>query len=470
MSENKVETPVQPQEETLGKFSPKRLNRLCERSFLKLFFLFFSCSFLIAAVFMPDRAQMFTGLWKILSQPAKSSTNFFSLGGYAATFLNMGLVGLICTGLYCLPGKKSDSAATLATILTVGFCSWGIHILNMWFGIFGVLLYCLIKKENPGNHTNTMLFSTGIAPFFSEMLLRYPDTTVVSFSVVGVVLALVTGIVYGLFLPSGLDNAPKVHKGFDIYSAAVPVGMSALLLQGIFYKTPGITAPGAVSDISVGSAAIANTFCICLFGACVVIAFLMGCRPRDYWKLLTDPAFVRDFAATYNNATMLMNVGVYGLFILGYYNLIGAPFNGVTFGIVFCMLATCNSGSSPSNIWSILLGYALASSGAKLLADWAGVPFQHALSAQSIIVGVCYANGLSPISDSYGWLYGLIAGAMHYFMVTTIPALHGSMCLYNGGFTAALVCLIMVPGLERLFHPKQERRDLRKARKEAKNN
>jgi hypothetical protein len=31
------------------------------------------------------------------------------------------------------------------------------------------------------------------------------------------------------------------------------------------------------------------------------------------------------------------------------------------------------------------------------------------------------------------------------------------MCLYNGGFTAALVCLLMVPGLERHFKTKQER-------------
>ena len=59
--------------------SLKRLNDLSERDFLKLFFLFFSCSFLIAAFFMPDRAQMLPGLWKILSQPTKASTSFFSI-------------------------------------------------------------------------------------------------------------------------------------------------------------------------------------------------------------------------------------------------------------------------------------------------------------------------------------------------------------------------------------------------------
>ena len=41
---------------------------------------------------------------------------------------------------------------------------------------------------------------------------------------------------------------------------------------------------------------------------------------------------------------------------------------------------------------------------------------------------------------------------------STVPELHGGMCLYNGGFTAALVCLLMVPGLERHFMTKHERR------------
>ena len=65
---------------------------------------------------------------------------------------------------------------------------------------------------------------------------------------------------------------------------------------------------------------------------------------------------------------------------------------------------------------------------------------------------------ISPIADKYGYRYALVAAMMHYCMVTTVPELHGAMCLYNGGFTAALVCLLMVPGLERHFHTRQERK------------
>ena len=182
----------------------------------------------------------------------------------------------------------------------------------------------------------------------------------------------------------------------------------------------------------------------------------------EYWKLLSNPDRTINFADSYGNAVMLMNVGMYGLFILGYYNLIGAQFNGVTFGVIFCMLATCNSGSHPGNVWVIMLGYFLASEIFDVLAIITGGTFTQQLNAQAIIVGLCYANGLSPIADKYGYRYALVAAMMHYCMVTTVPELHGAMCLYNGGFTAALVCLLMVPGLERHFHTKEQRKVLRR--------
>ena len=439
----------------------KKLNQLPETQFLTVFFTFFSMSFLVAAFCMPDRAQMLSGLLKIVSAPTKASTNFFSIGGYAATFLNMGLIGLICTGLFALPGENPNHAATLVTILTTGFGSWGIHVVNMWPTMLGVMLHCLVKKERFGEHTNAMLFSTGLAPFMSELMVRYPNPQVVGFSWQGILLSLAVGVTVGFFLPAGLDNSPKVHKGFDLYSAALPVGMTAFLLQGVLYKAMGVEIPEAVSDLSVGDPVIANTFCITLFSLCVVGAFAMGCRPKDYWKLMTDPEPVVNFSATYDNATMLMNVGLYGFYILFYYNVIGAEFNGVTFGVMFCMLSTCNSGSHPGNIWPITLGYSMASQLFQLLSPVTGGVFTQYLHSQSIIVGLCYANGLSPISDKYGWFYGLVAAMMHFCMVTTVPQLHGGMCLYNGGFTAALVCLLMVPGLERNFRTKLERRSQR---------
>jgi hypothetical protein len=118
-----------------------KIKNLSETAFLKLFFGFVSLAFLVAAVFMPDRGTMLSGLWNILTGTCKISTNYFALGGYAATYLNMGLVGLVCTALCCLPGSKPNNVTTLGVLLTIGFGSWGINPLNMIPTVLGVLLY-----------------------------------------------------------------------------------------------------------------------------------------------------------------------------------------------------------------------------------------------------------------------------------------------------------------------------------------
>jgi len=445
----------------------KKIRSLSEGSFLKLLFGFLSAAFIIAAVCMNDRATMFTGLWKILSGTCKISTNYFAQGGFAATFLNMGLLGLVSLGLFTAFKGTPNNVSTLAVILTMGFGSWGINVLNIWPTILGVVIYGLVKKEKLGSLVNAMLFSTGIAPLISEMLFRYPGTEYIGFNWLGLGLALAVGFVIGFFLPAGLAHSPKVHKGFDLYSAALPIGMTAFLLNATLFNTMGLDtgALGTAGDMAVTSRMTVNIFCCTVFGLCVLFAFLLGCKPKDYWQLLKDPALVTNFSSTYGNATFLMNVGVFGLFILGYYNLIGAPFNGVTFGIVFCMLATCNSGSHPGNVWPIMLGYFVASTVCGWIAPLLGGNFTLGINAQAICVGLCYANGLSPIADKYGWRYGFIAAVLHYLLVTSVPKLHGGFCLYNGGFTAALICLILVPELERFFRTKEERKEARLAKK-----
>ena len=441
----------------------KKIRSLSEGEFLKLFFAFFAAAFLIAAAVMPDRASMFSGLWQILSQPSKLSTNYFAIGGYAATFLNMGLVELICLTLYVVFRGTPTNVSTLAFVLTLGFGSWGINILNIWPTIFGVMIYCLVKKEKFGANVNAMLFSTGIAPLITDLMIRYPNAEAVGFNLEGILISLLVGFVIGFFLPAGLANSPKVHKGFDLYSAALPVGMTAFFLNATLYKTLGVALPAGAdaAQLQVASRLTVNTFCLILFGLCVVFAFVLGCRPRDYWQLLIDPELVTNFSSTYGNSVFLMNVGMFGLFILGYYNLIGASFNGVTFGIIFCMLSTCNSGSHPGNVWPIMLGYILASTVCGWISPLVGGTFSFAINAQAICVGLCYANGLSPIADKYGWRYGVLAAVMHYLLVTSVPTLHGGFCLYNGGFTAALICIILVPELERFSRDKFERKALK---------
>ena len=434
----------------------KKIKNLSESSFLKLFFAFVSVAFLVAAVCMPDRSTMLSGFWQILSQPCKVTTNYFSVGGYAATFLNMGMVALIMTVLFHVTKTKVNNVSTLAFLLTLGFCSWGINVLNMWFTMLGVAVANLIKKEKFYANVNAMLFTTGVAPVISDLLLRYPYAEAIGFNVLGFALAVIAGILVGIIVSAGLPHSPNVHKGFNLLSAALPVGVALTLINGIFYKVMGVELPGAIGDMAVMSQSIVNIFCIALFGLLVIFGLAMG-GGKSYWELLKNGHQVNNVSGTLGNEVLLMNAGVYGLFILAYYNAIGAPFNGVTFGLVFCMLCTCNSGSRPTNVWPIMLGYVIASTVTGWLSPMLGGNFTMAVNAQAVVVGLCYANGLSPICDKYGWAHGCVAAMIHYCLVTLVPGLHGGYCLYNGGFTGIFVCIILVPVLEKYCTLKADR-------------
>ena len=447
----------------------KKIKNLSEGNFLRLFFTFVSLCFIVAAIFMPDRNTMFTGLWKIMSQTCKISTNYFALGGFSATFLNMGLVGLFCTLLTCLPGAKPNNVTTLGVLLTIGFGSWGINILNAIPTVLGVFLYAAVKKEKLGAVSNAMLYSTGIAPLISDLLFRYPGTEYIGFNWLGLGLALFIGLIIGFFLPAGLAHAPNIHKGFDHYSAAVPIGMTAFFLRAALYNVMLGTTPAkqGLSTLAAPETTLqmgANIFSIALFALCIVFALLMGCKPKDYWALLKDSGHGVSFSTKYGYAPFLMNVGVFGLMIVGYFNLAGAidgkdVWTGMTFGIVFCMLATCNSGSHPGNVWPIMVGYMVTS----FLFGWifkllGGESYGLTIGSQSILIGLCYANGMSPVAGKYGFGYGILAGGLHYLLVTAVPDMHGGFCLYNGGFTAALICLLLVPQLEKFCKTKEERK------------
>jgi len=281
----------------------KKIRSLEESSFLKLFFAFLSLCFLIAAPIMPDRGTMFSGFAKILTSTCKISTNYFALGGYAATYLNMGAVALICTLLCFLPGAKPNNVTTLGVLLTVGFGSWGINPLNMLPTILGVCLYALVKKEKLGAMSNAMMYSTGIAPLISDLLLRYPNLNAVGFNWLGLGLAVAVGLIIGFFLPAGLAHAPNIHKGFDHYSAAVPIGMTAFFLRAVLYNVMlgwNLTLVGKLSTMAaldVASWNMTNLFCFVVFGACIVFALLMGCKPRDYWNLMKDSGHGVSFSA-----------------------------------------------------------------------------------------------------------------------------------------------------------------------------
>ncbi|MDO4865118.1 MAG: DUF1576 domain-containing protein [Clostridia bacterium] len=416
----------------------------------------FTAAFLIGALFAPDLKEIFTGLGRIIMRPAQLTKDYFKpeLGSISGSMLNYFLVGAVCCALMFLPEAKVNGGTVLAFFLTLGFCSYGMNIVNILPLMLGVAVYSLIRKQPFGKNLNFFMFSTAIAPLITHVLFYYPVVgETPHLTLLGVVLALVIGVVFGCALPPLCAHSPGFHKGYDLYNAGPAAGFLCFLIFAVLHKTLGVEAPAITADLGEGNWTFVNVFCIVTFALCVVFGIVLNGGLKDYGKLFTDSGYKSDFTAKYSVGANVMNIGIYGLFIVLYYNLIGAKFTGPTMGAIFCMLCCCCNGATPLNVFPIMIGYVIMG-----LLNRAGVT-AFAVNAQAIVVGLCFASGLAPISGEYGILAGIVGGILHYCLVTSVPAIHGGFNLYNGGFTAGIVCFLYVPILEHYFKSKKQRRE-----------
>ena len=408
----------------------------------------FALACLVAACAAPDASQMLHGLWRICVKPAQLTKDFLlpEFGGVSGTMLNAALISAICCALTFLPGATVNGSTVLAFFLTVGFSGYGMSPLNLLPPMLGVWAYSLFRRQPFGRNINLAMFATGLSPFITQALFYYPAMgDAPRFTLPGLLLTLGIAVVVGCAMPALCAHSPNLHKGFNLYNAGPAAGMLGFALFSILYRTAGVEAPAAGATLGEGQPAFVNAFCASVFALFIAAGLLLNGGAKGYGSLLRQSGYKADF--TNRPAGLcLFHVGVYGLFILAYYNLIGATFTGATFGAVLCMLACACAGATPVNVLPIMIGYFLAS-------RVGATP----LNAQGIVIGLCFASGLAPITGEFGWLAGILAGALHYCLVTGVPALHGGFCLYNGGFTAGFVCFILVPILEHFLKRRSER-------------
>lgn len=410
-------------------------------------------AFYIGALCAPDLSEIFSGFWRIITNPAVLTKDYFftEIGSVSGTMLNFALTGTFFCGLMFLPGANVTGITVAAYGLSVGFCSYGINFLNIMPFQIGILLYSRIKKMPFVKNLNMAMFSCALGPLVSEVLFRYPGSEVHGITLLGVVLALAIGIVTGLTMSALCAHMPSLHKGYNLYNAGPAAGFLCFTLFAILYKALGVSAPAIAATLGEGSPVFVNVFCISVFVLCLIAGFIInGNSFKGYGALIRDSGYKVDFATKYGIGPCVINVGVYGLFILAYYNLVGAKFTGPTFGAIWNMLAFAAAGSTPLNVFPLMIGYYVAS-----------LFGANAINAQAIVVGMCFCSGLAPITGRYGAIAGFVGAIIHYCLVTSVPAIHGGFTVYNGGFTAGLVCIVLVPVLEAYFKTREERKALK---------
>lgn len=438
--------------------------------------LFFSLSFfaagLAAAWYIGAWGQVLTGWVTILTSPCPLVTDYFQLGNLASAFFNAGICGLSC--FVMMTALKSEChASTLAGFfLVVAHCFYGLNFLNMWPPILGIALFCRIMKIELRSNLSMAMFSTAFGPFVSELLFRYPLGASFTFGQVrvtemGIVLVVIFSVLLGFAIPAMLPGALKMHKGYNLYNGGLAFGLLGLFIYAFMYKTMGINPPQTYAAVNEVYAAHGNSylgFAVVyfgiVFGLCLAAGwFLNGRSLRGYGALLHETGHHCDYLEEHGAPLVLINLGFYGLMMACYFILVicltdGAGATGATVGVTLAAMTFVGVGQHPRNVWPILAGYVLLSAVVMALCALLSLDIPWTLSTQGYINGAAFATGLCPLSGRYGWKVGVIAGFMCAVMCTSTSAIHGGFVLYNGGLTAGITALILVPCLEFYYREK----------------
>ncbi len=442
------------------------------RRLIRCYTLFISLFFLLSvpvAVIYTEEWDFFRNLWRILTSPSKLVTDYFALGGLGSTLFNAAVCGLIANAVIYISKARADAKTLAGYILVIAHCFYGLNFINMWPSFVGVLLFCIVMKKKISENIHIAFFATALAPFVSEILFRYSlDGEREGGNPWGVVFAIMCGIAIGFVVLPLLPGTTAMHREYNLYKAGLAVGLMGIFIYAFMYNTLGVDAPDAtVIDnpeyyaMPYAYRGFMNVFFIIFFGITFIIGICMERRwIEKYPRLLKCSGHGTDFVDKFGMPLCFVNIATYGVAILVYLNLVfilpeilpflpaGVGFTGPTVGVVFAALTFASDGQHPRNVFPIVVGYACLQAIVVIICLAVGISVPWTLSTQPYISGLAFATGLCPIAGKYGFRYGVIAGMLSATICTVTSGMHGGFVLYNGGFSAGLTALILIPLLD----------------------
>ncbi len=426
-----------------------------------------------AATYSYEAGRVFHDWYTIMITPCPLVTDYLEVGGLSSAFLNAGACSLVCV-MFMIGLKGESHANTLAGyFLVIAHCFYGLNLLTMLPCFLAPFIYLRCHKLDFKNNLHICMFTTSFGPFISEFLFRYTQQEEYVFGEVrltaaGIALAAGFVIMLGFIVPAILPGAHAWHKGYNLYNGGLAFGIFGFFLYNFLYKTMEVAPPVPVEHFNVvyeyfdrSFDMFANRFFFIVFPLCIYVGYVLDGRSfENYNRLICDTGHRSDFAANYGMPACLVNIGWVGLMFVFYLNLImmfteGAGYTGPTIGVVLAALTFTAMGQHPKNIWPILAGYLLLYLAAMLLCRLTGREIGWTISTQAYINGAAFATGLCPIVGHYGIRAGAAAGFLCASMCTATSALHGGLVLYNGGFTAGITALILLPILEHYISEKR---------------
>jgi len=413
---------------------PKRRKMLHDKLYIILMVLALLLA-VFAVIAQPDRTLL-TGFWKIQLNEAGLITDPMAVGGVGAAMLNASLVLSLCTLLSWWLNLPCTGVSFACLFMMAGFAMLGKNLLNILPIIAGGWLYSMYKDEPFSKYVYLTLFGTCLSPMVSFALTRI-DSPLRWLAMIG------CGLIIGFLIPAISGYTIRVHQGYNLYNVGFAAGILGLGLTSVL-KGFGVVFTTESTWSSEGHLLLC-VFVSLLLTILLVSGIIRGCRTfSDYRKVLRHSGrAVADFVVLDGSAITMVNMAVTGsigfFYLLALYPM-GVRLNGPLVCCILSMVGFAAFGKHPKNVIPVMGGAVLA----------ALVLRNVSLTAPGVLLATLLSSGLAPIAGQFGWQWGALAGFVHMAVVQNTAILHGGMNLYNNGFAAGLVCVLLVPLIEAL--------------------
>ncbi len=389
-------------------------------------------SLFMTAFLLESPEKVLAGFWTIQLAPCGLITDYMALAGPGAAFFNAGCVMLVGFLLTLVLRLRYTGGTVASLSLMAGFALFGKNALNILPILAGVWLYARYQREKMSRYIYIALFGTCLGPVVSEFAVYAPLP--LPLRLIGAVGA---GLFIGFILPPIASYTLRIHQGYNLYNIGFAAGIVGLMVMslsksiGYAPNTPLLWATGYNVPMAI--------YLTVVFGAMLAVGFLCnGHKLRGLWRITRHSGrSVADFVAMDGFAVTLMNMGLVGLFSTAYMLAIEGDLNGPTLGGIFTVMGFGAFGKHLKNITPVMLGVVLGS----FFKVWT-------MTTPSVQIAALFCTALAPIAGEYGFIWGLAAGLIHSSVVLCVGALHGGLNLYNNGFSAGLVCIILIPLIE----------------------
>lgn len=372
-------------------------------------------------------ANLVQHLMALWSSPTQLTHDFTAIYGSAAALMNAGLLLLLNLTILSL-AKVEMTGFVHATLFTVlGFSFIGITPVNSLPLYIGAWIYDQFSELEFTNIIVVVMMGTSLAPVVNHL------AGWVELGIWRYLLALVGGLVCGIYMVPMTKLVFPWHNGFNLYNVGFTTGVMGVAIQ-IILTSIGHGAQRVVLLNTEFSWSLAAS----VWGTVIgfgIIGLIHGNHSRSAWKSLLSRGgkSPSDFWDGYPEGVIILNMAILGALSLLIVHVLGVVVNGPILAILFSLIGFGAFGKHPGNVWTPIAG-------ATLMALMMGKSV-HDAGVLSIIL---FTSCLAPITLHFGLGWALSAGALHVLLAGALAELHGGLNLYNNGFTAGVVATLLL--------------------------